>query len=77
MEDSIHPIHFSLIMEVSGLTVQPNLLASTTEEDRQSRTRNRCNGMGYESVALIPLRSGDKNLGLLQLNDKRKNMFLK
>ena len=52
-----------------------SLLASTTEEDRQSRTRNRCNGMGYESVALIPLRSGDKNLGLLQLNDKRKNIF--
>ncbi len=31
--------------------------------------------MGYESVALIPLPSGDKNLGLLQLNDKRKNIF--
>ena len=52
-----------------------NLLASTTEEDWQNRTRNRCNGMGYESVALIPLRSGVKNLGLLQLNDKRKNIF--
>ena len=32
------------------------LLASTTEEDRQARTRNRCNSAGYESVALIPLR---------------------
>ncbi len=28
--------------------------------------------MGYESVALIPLPSGVGNLGLLQLNDKRK-----
>ena len=32
------------------------LLASTTEADRQARTRNRCNGEGYESVALIALR---------------------
>ena len=37
------------------------LLATTSEEDRQARTRNRCNGEGYESVALIPLRSGRRN----------------
>ena len=54
-----------------------NLLASTSEDDRQSRTRNRCNGMGYESVALIPLRSGVKNFGLIQLNDRRRNFFTK
>ena len=51
------------------------LLASTSEEDRQSRTRNRCNGEGYESVALIPLRSDQEDIGLLQLNDHRKDMF--
>ena len=51
------------------------LLSSTTEEDRQARTRNRCNGDGYESVALIPLISGDKTIGLLQLNDMRKQLF--
>ena len=51
------------------------LLATTTEKDRQSRTRNRCNGAGYESVALIGLRVGQESLGLLQLNDKRKNQF--
>jgi len=51
------------------------LLASTTEEDRQARTRNRCNSEGYESVALIPLRSGSEIVGLLQLNDSRKGMF--
>jgi PAS domain S-box-containing protein len=51
------------------------LLASTTEENRQARTRNRCNGEGYESVALLALRVGDDRLGLLQLNDKRKNIF--
>jgi len=51
------------------------LLASTTEKDRQARTRNRCNGEGYESVGLIPLRSGDEIIGLLQLNDRRHNQF--
>ena len=51
------------------------LLASTSEEDRQARTRNRCNGEGYESVALIPLQIGEHLLGLLQINDKRKDMF--
>jgi len=51
------------------------LLASTTQGDRQARTRNRCNAVGYESVALIPLRSGDETIGLLQMNDRRENMF--
>jgi PAS domain S-box-containing protein len=51
------------------------LLASTSEEDRQARTRNRCNGEGYESVALIPLQIREQLLGLLQLNDKRKCIF--
>lgn len=51
------------------------LLASTTEADRQTRTRNRCNGEGYESVALIPLRAGDQVFGLLQFNDHRTNRF--
>ena len=51
------------------------LLASTSEADRQARTRNRCNGEGYESVALIPLRLGEERLGLLQLNDRKKGQF--
>ena len=51
------------------------LLATTTEADRQARTRNRCHGQGYESVALVPLRIGEDRLGLLQLNDKRKGLF--
>lgn len=51
------------------------LLASTTEADRQSKTRNICHASGYESVALIPLRSGTEVIGLLQLNDRRKDMF--
>ena len=38
------------------------LLASTTEVDRQGRTRNRCNGQGYESVALIAVSAGEDRL---------------
>ena len=57
----------------SNCTTQ--LLASTTEADRQARTRNRCNGEGYESVALIPMKGGGKIFGLLQFNDRRPNRF--
>ena len=51
------------------------LLASTTEAERQSRARKRCNGEGYESVALIPLRDGHQVFGLLQFNDHRPDRF--
>jgi PAS domain S-box-containing protein len=48
------------------------LLTSTTEADRQARTRNRCHGEGFESVALVPLRVAGQTLGLLQFNDRRR-----
>ncbi len=51
------------------------LLATSTEANRQARTRNRCNGEGYQSVALLPLRMGEERLGLLQLNDRREGML--
>ncbi len=51
------------------------LLAATDEKDRQARTRNRCHGEGYESVALVPLRRGSQILGLLQFNDSRRGRF--
>ena len=37
--------------------------------------RNRCNTAGFESIALIPLGVGQERLGLLQLNDLRKELF--
>jgi len=52
-----------------------DLLATTSEKDRKGKTRNKCNTEGYESVGLFPLDTGHKNLGLLQLNDKKKDMF--
>jgi PAS domain-containing protein len=51
------------------------LLATTTDADRQAKTRNHCNSEGYESVALIPLKQGGECLGLLQLNDRHQDMF--
>jgi PAS domain S-box-containing protein len=51
------------------------LLTGTTEAAQQGRTRNRCNSEGYESVALIRLRSGGETFGLLQFNDKRRGRF--
>jgi len=51
------------------------LLANTTETERQAHTRNYCNSCGYESVALIPIHAGNDTLGLIQLNDHRIGMF--
>ena len=51
------------------------LLATSSEEERPGLNRNRCNGDGYESVALIPLRVAERPLGLIQMNDRRKGRF--
>jgi PAS domain S-box-containing protein len=51
------------------------LLGGTTQADRQSGTRNRCNQEGYESVALVPLRMGDTTFGLVQIVDRRRGRF--
>jgi len=51
------------------------LLASIRPEDLQGPVRDHCNKAGYESVALIPLRSGEQVVGLLQLNDTRPGSF--
>ena len=51
------------------------VLSCRMEADRETLIRNRCGTEGYESVALIALRAGDECLGLLQLNDRRKDCF--
>ena len=38
-------------------------------------TRNYCNAVGYESVALIPLRAEGRTLGILQLNSRTPGKF--
>ncbi|HEY3379186.1 MAG TPA: PAS domain S-box protein, partial [Armatimonadota bacterium] len=52
-----------------------DLLASLGEQDRPYHMRNRCNRMGYESVALIPIPHGAQIIGLLQFNDPRRDRF--
>ncbi len=52
-----------------------DLLATTSDTERQARTCNRCTADGFESVALLPLRAHGKTLGLLQLNDHRAGRF--
>ncbi len=52
-----------------------DLLAGTADSDRLTRTRNRCNSAGYESVALVPIKYRDSTFGLLQFNDREKNRF--
>jgi signal transduction histidine kinase len=53
------------------------LLASSTEDDLQGRTRNYCNSVGYESVALVPIKAMGEQIGLIQLNDQRIGMYKK
>ena len=48
-------------------------LASLPEKQK-AQTRNKCNEAGYESVALIPIRTLKPNLGLIHLADTRENM---
>jgi PAS domain S-box-containing protein len=52
-----------------------DLIARATKDDLPSRTRNRCNREGYESVALFPIYVGEERFGLVQLNDRHKGRF--
>ena len=53
------------------------LLSSITKQQREfiGFTRNLCNYSGYESVGLIPLKTGEAIIGLIHLADPRENMF--
>ncbi len=52
-----------------------NLLATTSAADRQAETRNVCNQVGWESLALVPLRIGDDTFGLIHLADPQIGKF--
>jgi len=49
-----------------------DLPANANSTDQQTTTRNRCNILRHESVALIPIKGPEGPIGLLQLNDHRK-----
>jgi len=48
------------------------LLAIPPEADPRLKPRNRCIHDGYATVALVPIRTKDEIVGLLHLNDRRK-----
>jgi PAS domain S-box-containing protein len=45
------------------------------DQDQRLHPRNRCIHEGFQSIALIPIRANNMIVGLLQLNDRRKNCF--
>lgn len=49
------------------------LLKIPTRQDPRFHPRNRCIHEGFQSIALVPVRAGDAIIGLLQLNDRRKD----
>lgn len=46
---------------------------ATLSEEEKGETRNVCNAMGFESVALFPFRSEGKILGLVHVADRLEN----
>ncbi|MBU1172480.1 MAG: PAS domain S-box protein [Proteobacteria bacterium] len=54
-----------------------DFIKDTKDTVFKTRIRNYCNKTGYESIALIPMRSGEKTFGLLQFNDRKKGRFTK
>ena len=46
---------------------------ATISEQEKGDTRNVCNEFGYESVALVPMRLGNRILGLIHVADPCKN----
>ncbi|MDP1827616.1 MAG: GAF domain-containing sensor histidine kinase [Archangium sp.] len=53
----------------------PQLLELTPGEDPRFRPRNVCIHHGYASVALVPIRSKGRIVGLIQLNDRNPDRF--
>ncbi len=51
------------------------LLKANPLQDIRVLVRGRCQEAGYESVALVPLRSGNEIVGLLQFADSRPERF--
>jgi PAS domain S-box-containing protein len=46
---------------------------AAASEDQKRFMRNTCHRFGYETLALIPIRSGDRTLGLIHIADREAN----
>ena len=51
------------------------LLDLSIEDDPRHNPRNECMHQNYASIALVPIRSDDEIVGLIQFNDKQINRF--
>jgi hypothetical protein len=56
-------------------TNNTDALLTTTSAEDLGATRNVCNAQGYLSVALIPLKTKEGTVGLLQINDEHPDKF--
>ena len=50
-------------------------MVATISEKKKKELRNVCNRLGYESVALVPIRTGDTIHGLIHIADPRKDLI--
>ena len=53
----------------------PAMLPEPSKRAQRHSARNPCFRFGYQSVLVVPVRSGDRILGILQLNDRRPQAF--
>ena len=51
------------------------LIASVSEEEFRGSAKSPCMSEGYESVALVPLKSGGETVGFFPLNDRLTDRF--
>jgi signal transduction histidine kinase len=51
------------------------LLDLPADQDPRLHPRNTCIHHGYTSVALVPIRGADRIVGLIHINDRRKDCF--
>ncbi|MEI7813791.1 MAG: PAS domain S-box protein [Coriobacteriia bacterium] len=51
------------------------LLDLPADQDPRRHPRNECIHYGYVSIALVPIREKDRTVGLIHLNDRRKDLF--
>ena len=66
--------HESLFTEYGSYYVNnTSAFIASASADQKRLMRNTCNRFGYETIALIPIRSGDRTLGLIHVADREAN----
>ena len=71
-----NPVNNYYTNKGSFWTNNSTILSPTlVEKEKNTIIRNHCNAAGYESIGLFPIKTREENIGLIQLNDKRTEMF--